>query len=223
MSRKSLVKFVALPTLTAGLLFTFFPTPASADSGAGLAFGNLQMARTVGQGVTGFGGAVNLGDEATTVYGHAVYGFGLFTEGRIRLGLIDADVPNSDPQITIGAEFKYQFWNYEGESVDDPVDLAFSGMIEAVDYGYGSAFSLGSNVIASRPFTSSNGTQFGPYARFNLRITSFSPKGGGSDSDFEFALTPGAMFQAGEGLRLFGEFTIDENSGVALGVEFLMK
>ncbi len=217
------MKAIVVSSTVALLTVWFAPTSARADYNS-VIFGNLQTARGIGQGVSAFGGAVSIGQDFTTVYGSFVYGFGMFTEGRVRLGLSDPDYSNSDPQLCLGGELKYQFWNFEGEGVDDPFDLAFSGMFEYVDYDGITVTNLGANVIGSRPFDMGNRHNWAPYGRFNIRLSSVDDSGpGDGGSDFGFSATGGAMFELSSSMKAFGEVNIDDNTALNLGLEFSIK
>jgi hypothetical protein len=213
-----------LTIILSGALTVFLAPQAEAGNG-GLIFGNLQSARTLGDGVYNFGVGVMPGDDITTVQGSFGYGFSRFVEGRFRLGIADQDGANEDPTIGLGAEVKYQFWNYEGESgagLDDPFDLSFSGMFEYASFESRKITSIGANVLGSRPYISKQGRRYGPYGRFNVRMMTVDPKSAGisSDTDIEFTITPGFMFQLTDQMTAFVEFNIDDNTGFALGVEF---
>ncbi len=206
---------------TLGLLVFLAPVT---EAGVGLVFGNLQPATTVGAGLYSFGAAANAGDNVTTVNGNLAYGFGMFTEGRIRLGVSDLDGPANDPTVAVGAEFKYQFWNFRGQSAGadsgDPFDLAFSGMFEYASYDQVSVTAVGVNVLGSLPFVGKKGRVYGPYGRFNVRLSTVSPNGPVSSTDIKFAFTPGFMIQLTRQARAFGEINLDENTGVSFGVQF---
>ncbi|MFQ5607689.1 MAG: hypothetical protein ACE5GA_07060 [Candidatus Zixiibacteriota bacterium] len=194
----------------------------SAQARGGLVFGSLQAAPTVGDDVYKLSALSLIGDNATTLYGSLSYGFGVFTEGRIRLGLSDLDQRGSDPTIALGAEFKYQFWNYSDDAsgFGDPLDLSFSGMFEFADYNFYSTSSWGGSVIGSRSFRSDNGQSYGPYGRFNSRVATVDPTVGPSETDIEFALSPGFFYQFSSQLVGHIEFNFDDNSGVAFGFDF---
>ena len=211
----------SLMTLTLGAVLCL---SSVASAGGGLIFGNLQPATTVGTGLYSFGVAANAGDNVTTVQGDFAYGFGMFTEGRIRLGVSDVDGPNTDPTVAIGGEFKYQFWNYRGSGAGvnsgDPVDLAFSGMFEYASYDFVSVTSFGVNVLGSLPFVSKSGRVFGPYGRFNVRLSTVNPDLFASNTDIKFSLSPGFMAQLTRQARAFAEVNLDDNTGVSFGVQF---
>ena len=195
-------------------------TFAGADNN--VIFGNLQSARTTGQGVYTFGVGAMTGDNLTTVQGDFSYGFGKYTEGRARVGITDLDGPNTDPTIALGAEIKYQFWNYEGGTdFDDPFDLSFSGSFEFADYDAARITSIGANVLGSRPFLSQKGRRYGPYGRFNVRLQTADPAGpGGSNTDINFTLTPGFMVQLTDQMTAMAEVNLESDLSLAFGFSF---
>jgi hypothetical protein len=214
-------RLLAITSITLGALV--FLTSVS-EAGVGLVFGNLQPATTVGAGLYSFGAAASAGDNVTTVNGDFAYGFGMFTEGRIRLGVSEISGPNTDPTVALGGEFKYQFWNFRGQGSSgnsgDPFDLAFSGMFEYASFDNVSVTAFGVNVLGSLPFVGKKGRVYGPYGRFNVRLSTVSPAGPVSSTDIKFAFTPGFMVQLTRQARAFGEINIDENTGVSVGVQF---
>ena len=222
---RSTLRIFSTSGLVALILSLAIPTNTFAQSG--LIFGNLQTARTIGDGATRMGGAFVAGDDATTFYATGTHGLGMFTEGTLRLGLSEADYPGSDPEISIGAEIKYQFWNFEGrnslgQNIDDPIDLAFSGFFEHVSHSLYKLTSFGGGVIASKPFKMKDGKKYGPYARASIRLTTLDKKFGISDTDFKFTLTPGGMVQLTRTMNAHAEFNFDDNTSFALGVSFLV-
>ncbi|MCH9031136.1 MAG: hypothetical protein IIB00_02610 [candidate division Zixibacteria bacterium] len=224
-STRNIIRMSASLALGALVLIAAFPVDSYAQSG--MIFGNLQMARTIGDGATRMGGAFVAGDEATTFYATGTHGLGMFTEGTLRLGLSEADYPGSDPEISIGAELKYQFWNFEGQNsrgqnIDDPIDLAFTGFFEHVSHSLFKVTSFGGGVIASKPFKMNDGKKYGPYARAAIRLTTLDPKNVQSDTDFKFSLTPGGMVQLTRTMNVHAEFNFDDNTSFALGIDFLV-
>lgn len=202
-------------------LLSVLPATGAAGVRDQVIFGNLQSARTVGEGVYTFGAGFMTGDNLTTVSGDFAYGFGKFTEGRARLGISDLDGPNTDPTIALGAEFKYQFWNYEGGTeFDDPFDLSFSGAFEFADYEFVRVTSIGANVLGSRPFLSRQGRRYGPYGRFNVRLQTFDPDGDPSDTDINFTLTPGFMVELTDQMTAMAEINLEDDISLAFGVSF---
>lgn len=208
----------ALIALALGLALT----PDNALARTGLIFGSLQAAPTVADDTYKIGASALIGDDATSVYGSFAYGFGMFTEGRIRLGISDLDRQGSNLSIAIGAEFKYQFWNYSADTTGfaDPLDLSLSGMFEFADYDPFSITSWGANVIGSRPFHNRRGQHYGPYGRFNVRVTTVNSANSSSESDIEFSISPGFYFQFSPHLTGQVEFSFDRNAGIAFGFDF---
>lgn len=193
---------------------------APAQASSGLLFGYQQTAQTVGDGVYSFGVGASIGDDVTTIQGDLTYGFGMFTEGRIRLGISDFDAPGSDPALSLGAEFKYQFWNFEGEGVADPFDLSFGGMMEYVSFDGFKVTSVGANITGSRPFTSTKGRGYGPYGRLNVRLTTVDLDFVPSTTDIKFSLTPGMFIELTDQMTGFLEFNFDDNTGIGFGFQF---
>lgn len=209
-------------SLLIALALCFSLTPDSASARNGLIFGSLQAAPTVADDTYKIGASALVGDDATSVYGSFAYGFGMFTEGRIRLGISDLDRQGSNPSIAIGAEFKYQFWNYSDDTngFADPLDLSLSGMFEFAAYDPFSITSWGANVIGSRPFHDRRGHRYGPYGRFNVRMSTVSSATATSETDIEFSISPGFYFQFSPHLTGQVELTFDRNAGIAFGFDF---
>lgn len=198
-------------------------TNVSAINAHGSAFGNFAVAKSIGQGKGAFGVGVGIAD-ATSVVGWFSYGLSEYIDGRLKLGLIDAD--EGDTEITFGADFKYQFWSVIG-AVANPLDMALGGFLEYVDYGPISAFQVGGQVVGSYPLKLNNGTTLSPYGRFNMRLEKCSwgakYKGfsaSGSDSDLEFGLNGGVAWEVSPTINVYGEFQIDGNDGIFLGIDF---
>ncbi len=206
--KRLIVTAVAVVTLTA--------TDSMAISAFGSSFGNLATAKSLGQGKGAFGIGVGIAD-ATSVVGWFNYGLSDYIDGRLKLGLVDADV--GDTEITFGADFKYQFWSVNG-ALANPLDMAVGGFLEYVDYGPLSTLQVGGQLIGSYPFRLQNGTILSPYGRFNVRLEDWTRERGGSDSELEFGLNGGAAWQVTSTINLYGEFQIDGNDGIFLGIDF---
>lgn len=188
--------------------------------GVGSAFGTMTTASAMGQGKANFGAGVGIAD-ATSVFGTLEYGLSRYTDGRLKLGLYDAD---DDLKFTIGADIKWQFWDIN-QGRREPFDMAFGGFFEYLDIDNFSAFQFGAMAIGSYPFAMRNGSTLSPYAKLNVRLESLSwdnPLAGGDDSesDIRFGLNGGVAWQATSVICLFGEFQIDGNDGVFLGMNF---
>jgi hypothetical protein len=216
------MKKIAAITLA---LITFPVAHSLATSAHGSAFGAFTTAKSIGQGNGAFGIGVGIAD-ATTVAGWFDYGLSDYIDGRLKLGFIDAD--GGDTEITLGADFRYQFWSVLG-TVPNPLDMALGGFFEYVDYGRLSVFQIGGQILGSYPFTLRNGTVISPYGRFNVRLERYSfdsnypgTNSSSSDSEIEFGLNGGAAWQITPTINVYGEFQIDGNDGVFLGIDFLV-
>ena len=209
--KKLIVITIALVTMTA--------TNASAITAFGSSFGNLATAKAMGQGKGVFGVGVGIAD-AKSVVGWFNYGLSEYVDGRLKLGLVDAD--GSDAEIVFGADFKYQFWSVNG-AMANPLDMAVGGFLEYADYGGFSALQVGGQLIGSYPFMLQNGTTLSPYGRFNIRLEDWNGEHKGvktSDSELEFGLNGGVAWQVTPTVNIYGEFQIDGNDGIFLGIDF---
>jgi hypothetical protein len=189
-----------------------------AGTAAGSNFGCLTTAQTQGMGKASLIPALGLADNATSVVGILSYGLSEFTDGRVKLALVDAKGP-SDLKVAFGADFKWQFWNMKGVTAP-PFDMAFGGLFEYIDYGASSLLQLGGMVIGSYPVEMANGNTLTPYGRFNLRVERLSMDKFGSDSDLEFGLNGGVAWAISNTMKLYGEFQLDGNDGVFFGLDF---
>lgn len=203
-------------------LFTLAATNTLAKSAFGSSFGNLATAKAMGQGKGALGVGVGIAD-AKSVVGWFNYGLSEYVDGRMKLGLVDA---GDDAEITFGADFKYQFWSVSG-AVANPLDMAAGGFLEYADYGGVSALQVGGQLIGSYPFTLQSGTTLSPYGRFNIRLEKRSWDvnyrgfgSSGSDSELEFGLNGGVAWQVSPTVNVYGEFQIDGNDGIFLGIDF---
>ena len=191
---------------------------SSSFAAKGSAFGSLATAKTVGQGIGDLGGGIGIAD-ATSFFANFTYGTSQYTDIKLKLGLIDADA--SDTKLVLGADFKYQYLSTVADKT--PVDLAFGGLVEYTDLDYSSIFEIGAFVSSSFPIALKNGGTLSPYGRFNARLESLSfdnPHAGGDDSDsnLEVGFNGGVEWQATDVLKLFGEFQLDGNEGLFLGI-----
>ena len=207
-------RFVIL--MTAALLLAIGATSSYAAFGS--AFGSLATAKTVGQGVGDFGGGIGIAD-ATSFFANFTYGTSQYTDIKLKLGLIDADA--SDTKLVLGADFKWQYLSTLADKT--PVDLAFGGLVEYTDFDFASVFQIGAFVSSSYPMALKNGGTLTPYGRFNARLESISydhPLAGRDDSEsnLEVGLHGGVEWQATDVLKLYGEFQLDGNEGLFLGI-----
>lgn len=204
---------------TAVLLTVILLSPALyADESAGLLTGSLSTAQTVGFGNGQIGGFAGFGDEFTTLFGAITYGFSDYTEGRFKLGFSDPDIPDGDPELAIGADFKYQFMDVNSRTRKQPLDMAFGFLFEWVDIEGFSLIQLGGFLTGSYPFKLSSGSTLSPYGRINIRMERVS--NGDSESDFEGGFNMGVKFDLSPSVALFGELQIDGNTGLFTGLDF---
>ena len=186
---------------------------------AGSHFGTFTTARTLGMGHGGFGLGVGIADR-TSFVGSFNYGLSRFTEGRIKLGLVDVEsAGDSEIKLSFAADFKYQFMVMDKVS-NSPLDMATGGFLEFIDYDGASLFQLGGQLIGSYPVLLSNGKTLSPYGRLNIRLERVSVDGFGSDSDMQFGLSGGVAFEMTKTINIYGEFQIDGNDGLFLGIDF---
>lgn len=195
----------------------------SAD-GVGSAFGALTTARTQGQGRIDLGIGAGIAD-ATTVFATLEFGLSQYTDFRGKLGLYDDDFDDVD--FAVGADLKWQFWDM-AQGRREPFDMSFGAMFEYIKPEYASVIEIGGFVIGSYPFVLENAGTLSPYARFNVRLESVSwdddfPGHDDSDTDIRFGINGGAAWEASDFITIFGEFQIDGNDGVFLGVNFNLQ
>jgi hypothetical protein len=187
----------------------------SAAGAMGSAFGCLTTATTLGQGRGNFGGGVGIAD-ATSAFGSFTYGLSKYTDGRLRLGLYDRD---NGTKLALGGDFKWQFWNV-APGRREPLDMSLGGFFEYTDAGLGSVFEFGGQVIGSYPIAVGSGGTLSPYGRFNVRLESWSPDIGSSKTNLELGVNGGVAWSVSKAITFFGEFQIDGNDGVFLGIDF---
>lgn len=188
--------------------------------GGGSVFGTMTTAKARGMGVGNFITGVGLAD-ATSAIGIFTYGLSSSADGSIKLALVDPG-GTSDLKLAIGADFKLQVWDVSPAS-KQPIDLALGGIFEYVDYGGLSIMQVGGQVIGSYPMAVSNGRTLSPYGRFNLRIERINKDnfpGNTTNSNLEFGFTGGVAYEVSSTTSIFGEFQIDGNDGLFLGIDF---
>jgi hypothetical protein len=193
---------------------------------SGSAFGTLTTASPMGRGRASFGAGIGLAD-ATSFSGVLSYGLSQYMDGRVKLGLVDAD--GGDTKFALGADIKWQFWNI-GPETDHPFDFAAGGFLEYTSFDFWSVFQLGGRLIASYPIHLEKGGPLVPYGAINARIESVSFDGvtgavgtigsDGSDSNLEVGLTAGVQWNWTPNVSIFGELQFDGNDGLFLGVDF---
>ncbi len=185
----------------------------------GLISGTLTTAEATGFGNGYLGVFGAFGDNANSFFGTVSYGFSNYTDGRFKIGFSDPDGPGSNPKIFIASDLKYQFMNYNDKSHKQPLDMAFGGLLEYVNYDPYSIFQLGGYLLGSIPYRFSGGTRLIPYGRVNFRLERGSAYGH-SDSNFEAGLNLGTKYEWSHDMNMYGELQIDGNTGLYLGMEF---
>lgn len=208
--------------LVIGLTFIMSVPAVLAGDGYGSAFGTLATAQAIGQGRGTFGVGIGLAD-ATSFVGTFNYGLSKYTDGRLKLGLVDTD--GNDTEFTLGADFKWQFWSY-GKNGGHPFDFAVGGFFEYGDFANRSVFQVGGQLIGSIPVRLKSGRLLVPYARFNARMESLGDiqRQGktaiDSESNLEVGLNAGVQWELTSTMALFGEFQFGGNDGLFMGIDF---
>jgi len=214
MMKRTFVVFLILFTLAAG--------PANALDAAGSAFGTLTTASVTGQGNGSFGFGVGIAD-ATSFVGTFTFGLSEYTDGRLKVGLVDNE--GIDTKFVVGADFKWQYWTY-GSETSHPFDMAVGGFFEYADYDFISVVQFGGHLIGSYPIKLKSGGTLAPYARLNARLEAISldlpPQASGDDSEtnLELGINGGVQWIMTSTVTFYGEFQFDGNDGVFLGVDF---
>jgi hypothetical protein len=181
----------------------------------GTSFGCLTTAGTQGMGHGSFGGGLGIAD-ATSFFGTFTYGLSRYTDGRLKLGMIDADGAENT-ELIFGADFKWQLWEVS-KAPKHPIALALGGLFEYADFDGFSVLEIGGHVIGSHPFAMSGGSALTPYGRLNLRLERISG-GGDSESEIRFGLNAGAAWSVTKTINLYGELQLDGNDGLFLGAD----
>lgn len=213
--------------LFAALLMVVAASTSYAASAAGSSFGTFTTASTLEMGRGSFTIGVGFADQNSFVGGFN-YGLSRFTEGRIRLALVDVDGArdpitgkrDSEVKLAVAIDFKHQFMVMDKVS-NSPMNMSFGGSIEMVDFGPVSIFQFGGQLFGSYPILLSNGKMLTPYGRFNIRLEKYSYEGSfPGDTDLEFGLNGGVAWGITKTVNLYGEFQLDGNDGIFLGVDF---
>ncbi len=211
------MKKVLLLTL---VLVSFLAFDAFAIDAFGSMFGNLSTAQAIGQGKAAFGGGIGIAD-ATSFHGSFTFGLSTYMTGRLRLGGYDPG-DYADVQLVFGADLQYQIWSMNDVGKKPPFEMAVGAIFEFLDMDNASVLELGGDVIGSYPFLLKGGTTLSPYGRLNIRLERFSfdtPAGDGSDSNLEFGFNGGVKWQLSPNFSAYGEFQLDGNDGLFLGLD----
>ena len=211
----------------------------------GSVFGTQSTAVAIGQGNANGGITLGLAD-ITSFVGTFDYGLSKFTTGRMKLGFADAN--NSDLAISIGAEIRWQVWsvarsmakkgnrsgrsNLSRKANKRPFDLSIGVMTEYLSIDKKTAplttssfsvFQFGGFLLGSHSFVTKSGKLITPYGRFNIRLEDSNVEkisGNVSNSDIEIGFNTGVSYQFTNTMNLYGEFQIDGNDGLFIGVDF---
>jgi len=211
----------------------------------GSVFGTQSTAVAIGQGNANGGITLGLAD-ITSFVGTFDYGLSKFTTGRMKLGFADAN--NSDLAISIGAEIRWQVWsvahsmakkgnrsgrsNLSRKANKRPFDLSIGVMTEYLSIDKKTAplttssfsvFQFGGFLLGSHSFVTKSGKLITPYGRFNIRLEDTNKELLGiksSSSNIEIGLNTGVSYQFTNTMNLYGEFQIDGNDGLFIGVDF---
>ncbi|MCD6249789.1 MAG: hypothetical protein J7J98_05600 [candidate division Zixibacteria bacterium] len=194
------------------------------QNAVGSMFGTLTTAKAMGQGSGDFGFGIGLADDATSFIGSFAYGLSEYSDGRIKIGLSDSDW-DGDTKIVFGVDYKWQFWSY-GPETTHPFDFSVGAFLEYADYSAISVLQLGGQLLASYPIALNNGRSITPYGRFNARMESLSwdlpiqVSGDDSESNLEVGFNAGVKWEMTSSVDLYGEFQLDGNDGLFLGIDF---
>lgn len=214
----------------------------------GSVFGTQSTAVAIGQGNANGGITLGLAD-ITSFVGTFDYGLSKFTTGRMKLGFADAnnsDLAISIGaeirwQVWSVARSMAKKGNRSGRSNlsrkanKRPFDLSIGVMTEYVSVDRDaiisnvpttfseSVFQFGGFLLGSHSFVTNGGKMITPYGRFNIRLEDTNKELLGiksSSSNIEIGLNTGVSYQFTNTMNLYGEFQIDGNDGLFIGVDF---
>jgi hypothetical protein len=186
----------------------------------------LRSAETLGWGSLGLSTGIGIYENALTVFGNARYGIASPVDVSLTIGLMDHDA-SDDASVVVGADVQYQVADTDlGKSVD----IAIGGVVQYFAYDVGmidvSVWSLGANLIVSKPLQVENGLKFTPYGRLNLRSDNidadFNSTGSSSDSEFNIGITLGSQFHFSGNFNISAEVQIDDQIGAIGALNFFM-
>lgn len=212
------MKFAIKLSLTIGAI-VLLAAPTYAIDAFGSSLGSMQTAASPGMGSASFTAGLGLADNGTSILGSFGYGLSKYTDGHLKLGIIDYDYVD-DLKFSLGADIKWQFWSVS-DVTPKALDMAIGGIFEYQDPGGGSILHFGGALFGSYPFALKNGQAISPYGRFALRVEHISPDGpGDSESKLRFGLNSGIEWRFSSTVRAFGEFQLDGNDGIFFGIDF---
>jgi len=215
------MKWIAI---TLVMIFSLAGSSFAESNAMGSVFGTLSTANALGQGKGNFGFGIGLADNATSFVGSLTYGMSQYTDGRIKIGLADPD-HGGDTKFAIGADFKWQYWDATADP-KYPFDMALGGFFEYIDFDYASGLQVGGLIMGSHTFVMQRGGSLTPYGRFNARVESISysrpagSQGDDSETNLKVGLNAGVQWQMTPTLAFFGEFQLDGNDGLFLGIDW---
>ena len=217
-------------------------------AGAGSVFGTQSTAVALGQGNAN--GAVTLGlADITSFVGTFDYGMSKFTTVRMKLGFADANNSDmaislggevrwqvwSVANSVASKGSKNRKSNSYKKANQKPFDLSIGVMTEylSIDNDFillgvqntssVSVFQFGGFLLGSHSFVTKGGKMITPYARFNVRMENANIKINttkASSSDIEIGFNTGVSYQFTNSMNIYGEFQVDGNDGLFIGVDF---
>ncbi len=220
--------------------------PATADA---FFIPQLRSAETLGWGSLDLSTGVGIYEDALTVFGNARYGIASPVDISLTVGLMDLDA-SDDAALLVGSDIQYQIADTDmGKSVD----VAIGAVMQYYAYDYSltttgktdiTIWSIGGNLIVSKPLQFQNGFRFTPYGRLNLRSDNSSvdygplvtPKAvslgkssllneaqaSADDSEFNIGITVGSQFHFTGTFNISAELQIDDQIGAIAALNFFM-
>lgn len=190
----------------------------SAASASGQFLGQMSPASVLSTNTGKVDAYVVTAEDGFAVVSSVRYGIAQYFEGRARLGFIDPDGANTDIQILLGGDIKYQLWKYKEQN--NPCDLSLGAGVEYTKLDPGNVLCVGGSVIGSMPYSFKNGTAIEPYGRINLRLQRYSVNGH-SDSDFKVGASIGTVLSISRLTDVTAEIQLDDEMALMFGVNLL--
>jgi hypothetical protein len=188
-----------------------------AGSASGQFLGQMTSADCLDKGSNIGGSYIIIAEDALGLVGSWRMGLSEFLEGRIRGGLIDPE--GSDVNLILGADAKYQLWEYiKGEN---PFDMSLGTGIEYSKFDNGKLFSLTGSIIGSHVHDLKEGKSIEAYAQMHLRLQRISIDGvsNGSDSKLKLGGSIGAVFSVMTLADFTVEIQLDEQIAIMAGLD----